>query len=69
MGDFPFYGYKTRKGKQVLSNLYEGFFPSQLKEKYPDGVFIEPFDQSKELFIENEDNDLNLMKEEKGISL
>ena len=45
---FPFYTYQSNSAISILSDIYEGFFPIQLKKKFPDGVVMIPEDKSQE---------------------
>lgn len=39
-----FYPYKTKESLRILSDLVDGYFPYVLKQKYPNGVFLNVVD-------------------------
>ena len=45
---FPFYHYASKEAQSVLSDILDGFFPWDLKKKYPDGVPLKPVDCTDE---------------------
>ncbi|TNV78966.1 hypothetical protein FGO68_gene9885 [Halteria grandinella] len=45
---FPFYAYSSKDAQSVLSDILDGFFPYDLKRKYPDGVPLKPVDCTEE---------------------
>jgi len=42
---FPFYKYSAREAQQILEDILEGYYPSILKQKYPDGTFFKLFNK------------------------
>ena len=46
----PFYPYYSRQAQSVLSDILDGYFPYDLKEKYPDGVPLKPIDMVDETY-------------------
>jgi len=38
---FSLFGYDSNEGQQILADILEGYFPIQLKNKYPDGVLLQ----------------------------
>lgn len=53
---YPFYEYKTKDGLKILGDLVDGYFPSVLKGKYPDGVFLEVRDRTNEIYSESNES-------------
>lgn len=47
---FPFYPYYSKQAQSVLSDLLDGYFPLDLKEKYPNGVPLKPVDMCDEVY-------------------
>ena len=45
---FPFYHYASKEAQSVLSDILDGFFPWDLKKKYPDGVPLKPVECTDE---------------------
>ena len=45
---FPFYPYNSKDAQSVLSDILDGFFPYDLKKKFPDGVPLKPVDVTDE---------------------
>ena len=41
---WPFYPYTGKEAQSILSDILDGFFPVDLKQKYPDGVPLKPVD-------------------------
>lgn len=41
---FPFYPYYSKEAQSVLSDILDGYFPYDLKKKYPEGVPLKPVD-------------------------
>lgn len=41
---FPFYPYHSKEAQSVLSDILDGYFPYDLKKKYPEGVPLKPVD-------------------------
>ena len=35
---YPFYEYESKQAQRVLGDILEGYFPYDLKQKYPEGV-------------------------------
>ena len=54
---FPFYPYHSKEAQSVLSDILDGYFPYDLKKKYPEGVPLKPVDQTEEMY--NEKTKLN----------
>ena len=50
MKGFPFYPYHAKEAQSVLSDILDGFFPYDLKTKYPEGVPLKPIDLTEEMF-------------------
>ena len=49
---FPFYPYSVKEAQSVLSDILDGYFPYDLKKKYPDGVPLRPVDCTDEEYTE-----------------
>ena len=52
---FPFYPYYSKEAQSVLSDILDGYFPYDLKKKYPEGVPLKPIDRVDEVFNPNEE--------------
>lgn len=50
--NFPFYPYYSKQAQSVLSDILDGYFPYDLKKKYPEGVPLKPVDMVDETFTE-----------------
>lgn len=50
---FPFYPYYSKEAQSVLSDILDGYFPYDLKKKYPDGVPLKPVDCTDDTYTEN----------------
>jgi len=50
---FPFYPYYSKQAQSVLSDILDGYFPYDLKTKYPDGVPLKPIDMVDETYNAN----------------
>lgn len=46
----PFYPYYAKQAQSVLSDILDGYFPYDLKDKYPDGVPLKPVDMVDETY-------------------
>ena len=46
----PFYPYYSKQAQSVLSDILDGYFPYDLKEKYPEGVPLKPVDMVDETY-------------------
>ena len=44
----PYYAYNSKEAQSVLSDILDGYFPFDLKKKYPDGVPLKPVDCTDE---------------------
>ncbi|XP_026225692.1 UBX domain-containing protein 11 isoform X2 [Anabas testudineus] len=51
MFDGPFRSYEDRSTQQCMQDLMDGYFPSELQERFPDGVPLEVHDRRDEDFI------------------
>lgn len=47
---FPFRPYSSNEAQSLLSDILDGYFPFDLKKKYPDGVPLEVVDKTTEMF-------------------
>lgn len=47
---FPFYPYHSKDAQSVLSDILDGYFPYDLKKKYPEGVPLKPVDCTDETY-------------------
>ena len=47
---FPFYPYYSKQAQSVLSDILDGYFPYDLKTKYPNGVPLKPVDMCDEVY-------------------
>jgi len=47
---FPFYPYYSKQAQSVLSDILDGYFPYDLKKKYPEGVPLKPIDMCDEVY-------------------
>lgn len=50
-GAFPFYPYHSKEAQSMLSDILDGYFPYDLKAKYPEGVPLRPVDHTDEMYI------------------
>ena len=41
---YNFFPYKAKESLKILGDLVDGYFPYILKQKYPNGVFLEVVD-------------------------
>ena len=53
MKGFPFYPYHAKEAQSVLSDILDGYFPYDLKKKYPEGVPLLPVDNTDEVYDPN----------------
>ena len=53
---FPFRPYSSHEAQSLLSDLLDGFFPYDLKKKYPDGVPLSVVDKTNEPFRPQDSN-------------
>ncbi|XP_039974405.1 UBX domain-containing protein 11 [Xiphias gladius] len=51
MFDGPFRSYREHSTQQCMQDLMEGYFPSELQERFPDGVPFEVHDRRDEEFV------------------
>ena len=51
---FPFYPYYSKEAQSVLSDILDGYFPYDLKKKYPEGVPLKPIDRVNEVYNPND---------------
>jgi len=47
---FPFQPYYSKQAQSILSDILDGYFPFDLKEKYPNGVPLKPVDLCDEVY-------------------
>jgi hypothetical protein len=47
---FPFKPYYAKEAQSVLSDILDGYFPYDLKKKYPEGVPLKPVDCTDETY-------------------
>lgn len=47
---FPFKPYYSKEAQSVLSDILDGYFPYDLKKKYPEGVPLKPVDCTDETY-------------------
>ena len=50
-GGFPFYPYHSKEAQSMLSDILDGYFPFDLKKKYPEGVPLRPVDLTDDMYI------------------
>ena len=50
---FQFYPYYSKQAQSILSDILDGYFPYDLKKKYPEGVQLEPVDCTDDTYSEN----------------
>lgn len=50
-GGFPFYPYHSKEAQSMLSDILDGYFPYDLKTKFPEGVPLRPVDLTNEMYI------------------
>ena len=50
---FPFYPYHSKDAQSVLSDILDGYFPYDLKKKYPDGVPLNPVDLTDDTYTDD----------------
>jgi hypothetical protein len=73
---FPFRPYSSHQAQSLLSDLLDGFFPFDLKKKYPDGVPLSVVDKTSEPFRPQdsggirsvEDQDLGFLSKEQFLA-
>ena len=53
---FPFYPYYSKEAQSVLSDILDGYFPYDLKKKFPDGVPLKPVDCTDETYTDQTKN-------------
>lgn len=46
----PFYPYYAKQAQSMLSDILDGYFPYDLKVKYPNGVPLKPVDMCDETY-------------------
>ena len=51
---FPFYPYHSKEAQSVLSDILEGYFPYDLKIKFPNGVPLKPIDLTDDVYNPND---------------
>ncbi|XP_072317574.1 UBX domain-containing protein 11 [Eucyclogobius newberryi] len=56
MCDRPFWTYREHKTQQFMQDLMDGYFPSALQEKFPDGVPFRVHDRRDEQFKPRQQN-------------
>ena len=54
MQGFPFYPYHSKEAQSVLSDILEGYFPYDLKTKFPNGVPLKPIDLTDDVYNAND---------------
>jgi len=47
---FPFKPYSSNQAQSLLSDILDGYFPYDLKHKYPDGVALRVVDKTSEMY-------------------
>jgi hypothetical protein len=47
---FAFRPYSSKEAQSLLSDILDGYFPYDLKKKFPDGVPLRPVDRTTEMF-------------------
>lgn len=47
---FPFYPYYSKQAQSILSDILDGYFPYDLKKKYPEGVPIKVMDMTDDTY-------------------
>lgn len=52
MKGYKFYPYHSKEAQSVLSDILDGYFPFDLKHRYPDGVPLKPIDITDETYTE-----------------
>ena len=50
-GGFPFYPYHSKEAQSMLSDILDGYFPYDLKKKYPEGVPLKPVDRTDDMYV------------------
>ena len=58
---FPFYPYYAKEAQSVLSDILDGFFPYDLKKRYPNGVPLKPMDCTEETYKANDHKQKKLL--------
>ena len=48
---FPFSPYHAKEAQSMLSDILDGYFPYDLKTKFPEGVPLRPVDLTDEMYI------------------
>ncbi|CDW87017.1 ubx domain-containing protein 11 [Stylonychia lemnae] len=51
LGSLPYYPYFSKEGQEILSDIYDGFFPTRLKGKYFECTPIIVMDETNLLFV------------------
>ena len=49
---FPFRAYHSKEAQSILSDILEGYFPFDLKHKFPDGVELQIIDHTEENYAD-----------------
>eukprot|EP00762_Andalucia_godoyi_P000867 ANDGO_03865.mRNA.1 hypothetical protein NAEGRDRAFT_50561 len=52
----PFRPYSWPLAQQFLKDLFDGYFPYEFKEKYPEGVFLKVVNKSSERFVQGQED-------------
>ena len=50
MQGFPFHPYSSNSAQSILSDILDGYFPYDLKKKFPEGVPLRSVDKTTEMF-------------------
>jgi len=50
---FSFSPYYAKEAQSILSDILDGYFPYDLKTKYPEGVPLEPVDCTDETYTDD----------------
>eukprot|EP00347_Sterkiella_histriomuscorum_P011900 403370666 len=51
LGNFPYYPYFSKDGQELLSDIYDGYFPTKLKGKYFECTPIVFVDDTNQLYV------------------
>ena len=49
---FNFSPYYAKEAQSILSDILDGYFPFDLKTKYPEGVMLEPVDCTDDTYTD-----------------
>jgi hypothetical protein len=66
---FPFHDYQTRQAKNILGDILDGYFPYDLKTKYPEGVPLKMVDRTQQLYLGEVLQKKSFAEDRKGVEI